>query len=141
MMPVWVRHHTFVMQQVNVRLPEDIFAALKQEAQRSGNRVSVVVRIAIDRWLSREPMHNSPTKHIRSKLRSSAMLADNSSGAVAGTELKKPQPCSSPDLDEHCSGCNDPRSEGTHAGCTIEHSHVGCDEALKLSVGGTAEEN
>jgi hypothetical protein len=40
-----------------------------------------------------------------------------------------PFPCPTPNLDEHCSGCTDPRSEGTHAGCTIEHGHVCCDLA------------
>lgn len=29
-------------------------------------------------------------------------------------------------LTNHCSGCTDSKSEGTHQGCTIEHGHVGC---------------
>jgi mono/diheme cytochrome c family protein len=40
-----------------------------------------------------------------------------------------PFPCSSPNLDEHCSGCTDPHRESTHQGCTIEHGHVGCQSA------------
>lgn len=40
------------------------------------------------------------------------------------------QKCSADsDLSESCSGCTDPRSEGTHQGCTKEHGHVGCNLA------------
>lgn len=38
-----------------------------------------------------------------------------------------PFECPDPELKRHCSGCTDRYSEGTHAGCTIEHGHVGCD--------------
>lgn len=41
----------------------------------------------------------------------------------------KPFPCPTPDLNEDCAGCTDGRSEGTHAGCTRQHGHVGCELA------------
>lgn len=40
-------------------------------------------------------------------------------------------PCSTPKPDQDCSGCTDPRSEGTHQGCTKQHGHVGCAEATQ----------
>ena len=30
----------------------------------------------------------------------------------------------------HCTGCTDRDSEGTHQGCTIEHGHIGCDHSV-----------
>jgi hypothetical protein len=41
--------------------------------------------------------------------------------------------CPSPKLDGDCAGCTDRRSEGTHAGCTRQHGHVGCRLAVKPS--------
>lgn len=69
------------------------FIEEEQEAlfdQISNERVtkSEHKRRAYDMYLSQpaiqEAILSSPTKHIRSKLRSSAMLADNASGAVGG---------------------------------------------------------
>ncbi len=46
----------------------------------------------------------------------------------------KPHPCSCPDLSDECSGCFDPDPlGGTHAGCTKQHGHVGCDLATNNS--------
>lgn len=50
--------------------------------------------------------------------------------SLFGGVISIPYPCSDPELSHDCAGCTDRHSEGTHAGCTKQHGHVGCDKAL-----------
>lgn len=43
----------------------------------------------------------------------------------------KPHVCTDPQLQGHCTGCNELKNDpmgGTHQGCTAEHGHWGCDK-------------
>src|SRR5260221_403179 len=41
---------------------------------------------------------------------------------------KEKRTCKEPEIPtSHCTGFIDINSEGTHAGCTVEHGHVGCE--------------